>query len=125
VTFPPLDQPQRLAGVPLGHQHQLAADDEGLQEHRHFAGDVEQRHVEQDSISSALPPAVEQGGDGAGLQRRHVADDPARAVAHGDADPVALGDAARGQRPGQLFRPAVEVGEGQPLVARDQRLGVP
>ena len=44
-----------------------------------------------------LPPAVEQGRDRARLEHRHVGDDPGRAVAHGDADPVALADAARDQ----------------------------
>ena len=42
------------------------------------------------SISCGFPPAVEQGRDPARLQDRHVADDPGRAVAHGDADAVAL-----------------------------------
>ena len=36
-----LDQPHRLQRVPLGHQHQLAAQGEALQQHRHLAGDVE------------------------------------------------------------------------------------
>ena len=40
-----------------------------------------------------LPPAVDQGGDAARLQHRHIGEDPARAVAHGDGDAVALGDA--------------------------------
>ena len=42
-----LDQPQRLARIPLGHQHHAAADDEAVEHHRHFAGDVEQGHAEQ------------------------------------------------------------------------------
>ena len=42
-----LDQPQRLARVPFGHQHHAAADDEAVEHHRHFAGDVEQGHAEQ------------------------------------------------------------------------------
>ena len=42
-----LDQAHRLFRVPFGHQHQLAADGEALQEQRHFAGHVEQRHVDQ------------------------------------------------------------------------------
>ena len=42
-----LDQPHRLGRVPFGHQHQLAAHRERLEHHRHFGGDVEQRHVEQ------------------------------------------------------------------------------
>ena len=49
-----------------------------------------------------LPPAVDQGRDPARLQDRHVGDDPGRAVAHRDRDPVALADPeAAGQRPGQ------------------------
>ena len=47
------------------------------------------------SISSGFPPAVQQGRDPARLQDSHVADDPRRAVAHRDADPVALCDAPR------------------------------
>ena len=70
----------------------------------------------------ALPPAVEQGRDRARLDDRHVGDDPARAVAHGDADAVALGDPATRPRPcASSSDNPVEVGEGQPLVARDQR----
>ena len=42
-----LDQPQRLARIPFGHQHHAAADDEAVEHHRHFAGDVEQRHADQ------------------------------------------------------------------------------
>ena len=55
----------------------------------------------------------------------HVSDDPARAVAHGDADPVALADPARRQAQGDRVRPAIEVGEGQPLVAGDDRFAGP
>ena len=68
-----------------------------------------------------LPPAVEQGRDAAGLEDRHVADDPRRAVAHRDADAVALADPARDQAVREPVRDAVEIGEGQPLVARDDR----
>ena len=42
-----VDQPHRLFGIPPGHQHQLAAHREALQHHRHHAGDVEQRDVDQ------------------------------------------------------------------------------
>ena len=73
-----------------------------------------------------LPPAVDQGRDAAGLQHRHVSDDPGRAVAHGDGDAVALGDVpASGQHPRQLRRLLVELGEGQPLLAGDHGLDRP
>ena len=68
------------------------------------------------------PPAIEQGDDRAGLERGHVGDDPARAVAHRDADAVALGDAARDEQRGEPVRPGEEIGEAQPLVGRDDRL---
>ena len=71
------------------------------------------------SISSRFPPAVEQCRDRARLQDRHVGDDPRRAVAHRDADSVALGDPARGEPMSDAFGNAVELGEGQPFVARD------
>ena len=70
-----------------------------------------------------LPPAVDQGGDAARLQHRHVSDDPGRAVAHGDGDAVALGDVpAAGQNPRQPGRLLVQLGEGQPLFAGDDGL---
>ena len=71
-----------------------------------------------------FPPAVEQGRDRAGLEDRHVGDDPRRAVAHRDADAVALGDPARGEPVGDAFGNAVELGEGQPFIARDDRFGL-
>src|SRR3546814_7149549 len=74
-----------------------------------------------------LPPAVDQHGDRARLQHGHVADDPARSVAHGDRHPVALVDAeTAGQRMGEPRRLLVELGEGQPLAAGDDgyRLGM-
>ena len=49
-------------------------------------------------------------------------DDPGRAVAHRDADAVALLDAGAGQRLGELLGVAMKIGEFQPLLARDQRL---
>ena len=54
-----------------------------------------------------LPPAVDQGGDPARLQHRHVGDDPGRAVAHRDGDAVALGDVpARRPAPAPAASPA-------------------
>ena len=54
-----------------------------------------------------LPPAVDQGRDPARLQHRHVGDDPGRAVAHRDRDPVALGDVpARRPAPAPAASPA-------------------
>jgi hypothetical protein len=72
-----------------------------------------------------LPPSVDQGRDCARLQRGHVADDPARAIAHRDRHPVALNDAARDQRLGETRGVYVEIGEGQPLVARDHGFDLP
>ncbi len=71
-----------------------------------------------------LPPAVEQCRDRPGLQRRHIADDPGRAVAHGDGHPVALGDPARDHAVREPVANLVELGEGQPLVAGDDRLHI-
>ena len=237
-----LDQPQRLARVPFGHQHHAAADDEAVEHHRHFAGDVEQGHAEQgprlvgrraallgqDAEQDDEPGriGIDAGGDRAvgrkralglagrargeqdrrvvfgrdlgqdavlvavvrgarpaparparrsagsessrsaqraairfargasamislgsvrssacsiscashqplsrvaiapALSDRHVGDDPGRAVAHRDADAVALADPARGQPVGDAFGNAVELGEGQPLVARDHGFGL-
>ena len=42
-----VEQAQRLARVPFGHQHQLAPDGDGLEEDRNLARDVEQRHRDQ------------------------------------------------------------------------------
>ncbi len=40
-------QPQGLGRIPLGHQHQLAAHGQALQEQGDFAGHVEQRHCDE------------------------------------------------------------------------------
>ena len=42
-----LDQSHRFFGVPLGHQHQFAPQRKALEEQRHFAGDMEQRDIDQ------------------------------------------------------------------------------
>ena len=42
-----LDQPHRLFGIPFRHQDQLASDHKALQHDRYFAGDMEQRHIDQ------------------------------------------------------------------------------
>jgi hypothetical protein len=229
-----LDQAQRLARIPFRHQHHRPADDEAVDQHRHLAGDVEQRHVDQglgrvdrrlalplldaeqgrepDRIGIdaggdgavggdgalgeagrargeqdrrivlrrdlrqvrlparrkqwrerlrqrpldrqrdggnraaaggeargaglvgddqfglgeaeavahllGLPPAVDQGGDAARLQHRHIGGDPGRAVAHRDRDPVALGDVpAAGEdagEPGRLGVSAAKVSRSPP-----------
>ena len=69
-----------------------------------------------------LPPAIDQDGDPAGLEHRHVGDDPGRRVAHRDRHPVALGDSEIGdKRPGRAVGGRVELAEGQPLAVRDHR----
>ena len=70
----------------------------------------------------AFPPAVEQGCHAPGLEDRHIADDPRRAVAHHHSDAVAFGDPPRGEPVRQPLGNAVEVGEAQPFVAGDHRL---
>ena len=57
-----LHQPHRLARIPLGHQHQLAGDAVALEEQRHLAGDVEQRHRDQRAglLREVLAPAFHQ-----------------------------------------------------------------
>ena len=233
-----LDQPQRLARIPFGHQHHPASDNETGQQHRHFPGDVEQRNIDQglghigrrraargqypeqgDQMSRisidcgghramgrqralgipgrsrgeqyrrivvrrddrkhgrrilanqlrqrlarmafdrdrdqfprtrdvgnprgarrvgqdqlgrgqvqrmahllALPPAVDQGRDRPGLERRHVGDDPARAVTHRDRYPVALDDPALDQPARDVARQSVKVGKAQPFFPRDDRV---
>ena len=69
-----------------------------------------------------LPPAVDEGRDRAGLERRHVDHDPGRAIAHRDRHPVALLYApAAHQDMGEAARLGVQLREGQPLVAGDDR----
>jgi len=60
-------------------------------------GEDEFRLGETDGVLHLLrfPPTIEQRGHAAGLHDPHVAEDPARRVAHRDSDGVALADAAR------------------------------
>ena len=60
-----------------------------------------------------LPPAIEQRRDRAGLHRCHVGQDPRRAVAHRNADPVSLADPSRNQPSRQLIGQHVKFAEGQ------------
>src|SRR6185312_16256174 len=66
---------------------------------------------------------VQQSGDCACLQDRHVADHPRRAIAHHDSDALSLRDSPRREAMGEPFGNAVEISERQPLVSGDQRLG--
>ncbi len=71
-------------------------------------------------ISSASHQPLTRVAIAARLQRRHIGDDPGRAVAHRNGDAIALPDAeAADERLGGAGRCVVELGESQPLVGGD------
>ena len=87
-------------------------------------GDDQRRIREPDRMLHLMrfPPAVEQGRDAAELDDRHVGQHPGRAIAHGDADAVALAYASGDKPMREPVGNCVQLGKGEALVARDQRL---
>ena len=97
-----LDQPQRLARIPFRHQHHAAADDEAVEHHRHLAGDVEQRHVDQGPRRVGRRAALALHDAEQGHQADRIGIDAGRHRAVGRQR--ALGDAgrARGEQDGRI-----------------------